>query len=430
MLEVRGKVATVLTPDGRFLRVRVPAQGWYPGDEVTWGWQWPARLRPVLVLACAVILLFVPGALAYQHYWALGPVVAYVSVDINPSLEFGLDARERVCVARALNPEGEEILAGLRYRRRLLDEVLVDVTVRAVEKGYLGGERAGAILVTVTPAAEHRPARVSPPGRPAGTSATLGPAGPSGAVAGGGEPAAAAPVTAPARGRPGLDPVGVRDEAVRAAERVLRERGVRAAVKGLAAGPEVREEAERLHISPGRLVLYLVARDAGIEVSLEELRRGPVAEIFREARGRQFQKGGPEGQAEERAVEQGREPAGQEQDKVPRQGQGEKPGRAAPGPGQGAGGQPGKGSGRAGQVPAGEKPGVAPRPGEKPGGGPPAGEAAGVAPRGEEPPRDLFEKVWKEAGVEKELPNLMKKFLPPIDGEREKSSGKDKPGGR
>ena len=427
VLEVEGKTATVLTPDGRFLRVPVPREGWLPGEEVTWVRRPMGLLRPALALACVVLLLLLPGGLAYQHYWALGPVVAYVSVDINPSLELGIDARERVCVARGLNADGERLLAGLPYRRRALDRVLTDLTLRAIEEGYLSRESAGAVLVTVTPA----PAGVSGSSRP------------------GTRPGVEAGRPAPARS-PSLDPVRVRDEAVAVATRLLKERGLRSLVKGLAAGPEVRDEADRLEISPGRLVLYLAARDAGIPVTIDQLRQGPVGQVMRQAWGDQVKKARTAGQEGEgrAAGQEGKSARSGGSETVPggNTGPGSHPpaGRVVYGGDKAAPGRrvvPGTPELAAppGKKGAGEKEGTGSRQGPV-GSGLEAAPGAVSAPslpwselkEGEEETissSEFLEKLWEKTRVEKELPALMKKFLPP--GPPKKESGeKDRSGDR
>lgn len=405
VLEVEGKTATVLTPDGRFLRVRVPREGWLPGEEVTWERRPAGVLRPALALACVLLVLLLPGGLAYQHYWALGPVVAYVSVDINPSLELGIDARERVCVARALNADGERLLAGLPYRRRTLDRVLTDLTLRAIEQGYLSGDRPGAVLVTVTPAPAGAPG--SRPGAP---------------------PAAQAGGPAPARA-PSLDPARVRDEAVAVAAGLLKQRGLHSLVKGLAAGPEVREEAARLEISPGRLVLYLAAREAGIPVTIDQLRHGPVGQVMREAWGEQVKKkqtGGQEGERMTAGGEGEGRATGQE-GKSRTVG-----GKASPGGKAGAGSPAPRGrveSGAGGLASGGGTvPGAPERassPGEK--------LSRPESKEGEEEAvsaPEFLEKLLEKTRVEKELPALMKKFLPPGPPEKKESGEKDRSGNR
>ncbi|MEW5935962.1 MAG: anti-sigma factor domain-containing protein, partial [Bacillota bacterium] len=235
VLKIQGKMAIVLTPDGEFLRTPADREGWWRGQEVTWPDREPrAYLRPAVALACVLVLLLAGSGLAYRHWWALGPVVAYVSVDINPSLELGVDARERVCSARAFNPDGERLLAGLAYRHRNLGKTLSDLTLRAVEQGYLGADRPGAVLVAVVPT---------------GTTAKV-------------------------------DPARLREEAVNAARLVLEQRGLKVEVKGWTADRQVHEEARRLHISAGRMALYLAARRAGAEVTLEQVRREPIGRVL------------------------------------------------------------------------------------------------------------------------------------------------------
>ncbi|MDI6895429.1 MAG: anti-sigma factor domain-containing protein [Bacillota bacterium] len=485
VLEIEGKMATVLTPDGRFLRMRVPREGWRPGEEVTWERGRAGYLRPALALACVLLMLLLPGGLAYQHYWALGPVVAYVSVDINPSLELGIDARERVCMARALNADGEKLLTGLPYRRRTLDRVLSDLTVRAVEHGYLSGDRPGAVLVTVTPAGQSTPSGSAAPPVTAGgaPSPGTGPApspGAGGAPDGAGGPGQAGapgvsrPAPKPSRsGLPSLDPARVKDEAVMVTARLLHERGLPSLVKGLAAGPEVRDEAARLDISPGRLALYLAAREAGIEVTLDQLRKGPVAQVLRQAWDIQVKKARSQGPSAEGEGEPGgaglepeaagqgeRETNGTEGKAAPEGGAGVsgkstppggdktvpggkiRPGASGPAPG---GAAPDRATLPGGEGP-GEKQGTGTREGQGlPGLGGKPGEGPGLGlpspplfpglelKEGEEEtisPRELLEKVWEKTRVEKELPGLMKKFLAPGVHEKEQSGEQKKSGDR
>lgn len=393
VLEIQGEMATVLTPDGRFLRVRVPrGEAWCTGEAVAWPGR-PARafLRPVLAMACVLFLLLVPGGMAYQQYWALGPVVAYVSVDINPSLELGVDARERVCVARALNSDGEKLLAGLPYRRRHLEIVLSDLTSRAVAQGYLGRDGPGAVLLAVTPADGGKPGGEEPLRRTAWTRAV----------------ARWKRTAVP-------DPADLRDRAVAAAHRALQERGVEAVmVKGLAATPEVREEARRLGISPGRLAVYLAAREAGMEVTLGQLREGPVARVLREAWEQQLRKGKPD-----RPPGADEQPGGgkslRDGTGVPSQRPADAPGKKVPaGKGRPAGGPGDSTRGAAQQPEAGAGSAAAEQPPEL------------EAPE-EKSPREMWEKLWERGGVEKELPGLMKKFLPPPGEEKSGGKGRDR----
>lgn len=457
VLAVQGKWATLLTPDGGFVRVRV-REDWWPGDEVSWSPGYTFYLRPALALACVLLMVLAGGGVAYQHYWALGPVVAYVSVDINPSLEFGVDARERVCTARALNGDGEEILSGLAFRRRPLQAVITDVTARATEKGYLRPDEEGAVLLTVTPVGARSEEEESPgpltavEGPPTETTQPTAPSS--------GDTAPARPDAVPAPQRDTVrervrewirpsppDPARIRAEVVQAAEELLQHHRIKAVVKGLATDPELRQEAQRLHVSTGRLALYLAVREAGIDIKLDELQHSPLGSVLKKA----FTS--------------------------PASGT---PGDKAPGPAEGqtpsAGTAPGASPGREpGQKPAGKpastgKPEPAGKPGTvRPGGQtptgqtPPGGETQHGNGKNQEPgneegpglvlpslpvPGDLQlpfpsrEKDHKGQGrppdmrellqlidkpeLEKELPDLVKKFLVPGREDRKENDAQDK----
>lgn len=75
---------------------------------------------------CAMLVL-VAGIGGYR--WAKEPV-SYVSIDINPSMELGLNRFERVVSAVAYNPEGEEILQGLSLQGKKYTEA-IDLVVES-----------------------------------------------------------------------------------------------------------------------------------------------------------------------------------------------------------------------------------------------------------------------------------------------------------
>jgi hypothetical protein len=154
LLEVRGRTGVAITPEGRFVGVRcLPHHE--EGQEIAlpaarlegrvgWG------LRPGLVTAaaCAAILL-VLLPLAVGRVLASGLPMAYVTLDINPSLEFGVNRWERVVACRALNPDGEQVLSGLKWRGRPIDDVVSDAGVQAASLGFLDSGTVEVIVAAV-----------------------------------------------------------------------------------------------------------------------------------------------------------------------------------------------------------------------------------------------------------------------------------------
>lgn len=97
------------------------------------------RLHPLpLVTACAALAL----ALLGTGYWMLGVPVAYVSVDVNPSVELSLNRMDRVLHTIPYNDDGAAVLDGLKLQGLpcldALDVLLEDDTLQS----YLTGTSA------------------------------------------------------------------------------------------------------------------------------------------------------------------------------------------------------------------------------------------------------------------------------------------------
>lgn len=256
VMEVEGRRALVLTAGGDFRRVRLDRPGCQVGEEVFV----PARpeqalgARPLFygsfALAAAAAFAFAlvvgrPTAPAADSPGARVPaavetVMAYVSVDINPSAELAVDGQGLVVAARALNGDAVELLSAVPYRLRPLDAVIGDLTEAAVQRGFLARHKENAVVIAAVPA----------------------------------------------RGGP-LPPTVF--EKVYTGERRAREIMAKNGIEGAVGAARVRRasiraEAERLDLSVGKYLIMLEAQKDGIDVAPEELRSQAVGRIF-QARG-------------------------------------------------------------------------------------------------------------------------------------------------
>lgn len=93
--------------------------------------------------ACAMLLLIVGFG---GYHWTKEPV-SYVSIDINPSVELGLNRFERVVSAVAYNPEGEEILQGLSLKGKEYTEAIDLIVGSEAMAPYL--EKEDELVFTV-----------------------------------------------------------------------------------------------------------------------------------------------------------------------------------------------------------------------------------------------------------------------------------------
>ncbi len=145
VLERRGRHAIVLLPGGEVRRVS--AKGAAAGDEILLP-QASAPFVPVrryaygagaLALALAVLPALLPMAQA--------KVAAYVTVDINPSVELGLSPAGTVLTSRPLDSDGRAVLAATKLRGESLNAALGDLLRTAVTHGFLPAGTPAAVIV-------------------------------------------------------------------------------------------------------------------------------------------------------------------------------------------------------------------------------------------------------------------------------------------
>jgi len=141
----------VLTPDGKFEEVSLPKDA-RVGQEI--------ELKKVvpyfkqLIAAASILLLVVTGQL--YPGWLL-PAAAYVSLDINPSVELSVDAGKMVITARALNADGGRLLSEVKVKRHRLPEAIELLVFQAMADGYLKRGVDNTVVVTLTVSADEQP---------------------------------------------------------------------------------------------------------------------------------------------------------------------------------------------------------------------------------------------------------------------------------
>lgn len=106
-------------------------------------------MRYVYSFVCAVFLL-IAGTAGY--FWVQTPV-AYVSIDVNPSIELGLNRFDRVVSVTAYNAEGEEIIGDLSLKGKKYTDAIHTVIESDGMKVYLTDKQE---LVLTVAADENR----------------------------------------------------------------------------------------------------------------------------------------------------------------------------------------------------------------------------------------------------------------------------------
>ncbi|MDI3316050.1 MAG: hypothetical protein QJR14_00200 [Bacillota bacterium] len=147
ILEQEGGWAVVLTRDGEFRRLRLPAgRAWQVGDELALpepagaGRGGRRRLWAAAAVAAA-LLLVVLGTLSP---WSRPTAWAYVSLDWHGGVEFTTDRDGRVIDARAFSTAGAELLRDVAWRGRPIDQVLAQAAEKEIQDARTGNDAASA----------------------------------------------------------------------------------------------------------------------------------------------------------------------------------------------------------------------------------------------------------------------------------------------
>lgn len=253
LLEINGRHAVVLTPQGSF--ERVPAEpGWQVGHEVRiarrsgrskwFGASWRSWQRVAAVAATVALLVTTVGL---GDLLKPAPVLAaYVTIDINPSLELGVDAKEQVVQARGLNAEGETLLREIKVKGLNLEAAVTALTEAALEDGLIQPEDpTSQVLIAAAPAQE-------------------------------------GPLPAPLA-------ASVRERAVQAAVQAIARAGANPSpvaqaashVHAMVADQATKEAADQAGISIGKLRLAQMAEEMGQKIELSELKKESLGELIR-----------------------------------------------------------------------------------------------------------------------------------------------------
>jgi hypothetical protein len=98
-----------------------------------------------LALSVGVILSLAGGGYAY----AKAPI-AYVSMDINPSVELGVNAFDKVVSVEAYNEDGKKILEGTNLLNSNVNDAVSTVISNSISDGYIKADGSSSIEITTS----------------------------------------------------------------------------------------------------------------------------------------------------------------------------------------------------------------------------------------------------------------------------------------
>lgn len=162
VLEVHDDYVTMLTPDGEFLKSRKQKGQVDIGEEIIFfpmhrGVAEKRKLTSFFKMKWAIVTMLTAAVLFLSFYpkYVNNQVYAYVSLDVNPSLELGLNKNMQVVSIDAFNNEAKLLLPRLGdWKNEELSKVSSDIMKLIRQEGYLksGGE---IVIASVLPDSEN-----------------------------------------------------------------------------------------------------------------------------------------------------------------------------------------------------------------------------------------------------------------------------------
>jgi len=153
IMETNGKEAVALSRDGQFVRIR--NLGYAVGQEIQITPEMlirkadAGRARVVTKIATLAACFCILFASVLSFLILNSQSYGYVSVDVNPSIEYRINRFDRVVSVSALNEDGMALLESIgTHRIEGKDiEIALSLTVNELSvQGYLDGQDAGIII--------------------------------------------------------------------------------------------------------------------------------------------------------------------------------------------------------------------------------------------------------------------------------------------
>ncbi len=143
--EIRGNHAVVLNEDGTFTRVdnhhyKIGMEVRINKKQLT-----AQHFKRLAALAASFSLVFIISLSAFSYF----SPTAYVSIDINPSLELTLNRYERVIRVKTFDPVSEKLAPSVRMRGMKIDQAVQNLVDQLVGKNIILKDQDSQFVIAV-----------------------------------------------------------------------------------------------------------------------------------------------------------------------------------------------------------------------------------------------------------------------------------------
>ena len=151
IVELNGKYAAVLSDDGCISKMK--NNHYKIGQVIEMSEIRDSKKTPVTkiaAIAASFVLVCAAGGWGVHAYTTPS---TYVSLDVNPSIEYSLNLFDRVLSVKAVNDDGKEILDQINLedlKNKTIDEAIQTTVDEISKNGFFDGSEEGGIMITTS----------------------------------------------------------------------------------------------------------------------------------------------------------------------------------------------------------------------------------------------------------------------------------------
>jgi hypothetical protein len=148
VVEIKNRFAALLCDDGRI--VKVHNRNYAIGQVIEMNNRVSIRARKLMVWAASAAAAV---CLCGIGVWAYTSPYSYVSLDVNPSIEFTLNRFDRVLTVTAVNDDAQEIVGELvlqNLNHKTIDTAIAKAVQELTDKGFFDGDEEGGVMIATS----------------------------------------------------------------------------------------------------------------------------------------------------------------------------------------------------------------------------------------------------------------------------------------
>lgn len=143
IVEIRAAYAAALTDDGCVMKLK--NRNYTIGETIEVSNTPVIQMRSVVKWASSVAAAVILCVVSAWTYWA---PYSYVSLDVNPSIEYQVNRFDRVIGVQAVNGDGDEIIQSINVTNNPVDQAVKTTIDQIAANGYLDEDFCGIVIST------------------------------------------------------------------------------------------------------------------------------------------------------------------------------------------------------------------------------------------------------------------------------------------